>query len=60
MSYAALLPPHWKQDVEAWLKDDVPSIDIGGLVVGDKYEEAHLFCKSRGILAGVPFFNGPC
>ncbi len=29
-----------------------------GLVVGDKPEEAYLIGKTRGILAGVPFFNG--
>ena len=36
----------------------MPSIDIGGLVVGDQLEEAYLLGKSKGILAGVPFFNG--
>jgi len=41
-----------------WVRDDVPSIDIGGLVVGDQLEEAYLLGKSKGILAGVPFFNG--
>ena len=55
--FHTLLPPHWKREVEGWIRDDVPSIDIGGLVVGDKPEEAHLFGKSGGVLAGVPFFN---
>ena len=55
--FSALLPPHWKREVEGWIRDDVPSIDIGGLVVGDKQEEAHLYGKSRGFLAGVPFFD---
>jgi nicotinate-nucleotide pyrophosphorylase (carboxylating) len=43
-----------------WVRDDVPSIDIGGLVVGDKMEEAYLLGKSKGILAGIPFFDGAC
>ena len=56
-NFSAVLPPHWKREVEGWIRDDVPSIDIGGLVVGDKPETAHLYGKSRGILAGVPFFD---
>lgn len=56
--FSALLPPHWKREVENWVRDDCPSIDIGGLVVGDKVEEATLYGKSTGILAGVPFYNG--
>jgi len=56
-NFEHLLPPHWQTEVRGWVKDDVPSFDIGGLVVGDKQEEAHLFAKSPGTLAGVPFFN---
>jgi nicotinate-nucleotide pyrophosphorylase (carboxylating) len=56
--FSALLPPHWKREVENWVQDDCPSIDIGGLVVGDKVEDATLYGKSKGILAGVPFYNG--
>lgn len=54
---AHLLPPHWKREVEQWIADDVPSFDVGGLVVGEKPEEAMLYGKSRGVLAGVPFFD---
>jgi len=43
--------------VENWVRDDCPSVDIGGLVVGDKIEDALLYGKSKGILAGVPFFT---
>lgn len=43
--------------VQAWLKEDIPSFDYGGFVVGDKQERAVLLCKSKGVLAGVPFFN---
>jgi len=58
IKFHTLLPPHWQRDIESWIKDDVPSIDIGGLVVGDKMEEATLYGKTKGVLAGVPFFNG--
>ncbi|QSL66832.1 hypothetical protein MERGE_001219 [Pneumocystis wakefieldiae] len=59
------LPISWKNIVREWLKEDIPSIDYGGFVVGDKQESAILFGKSqesnlctvKGILAGVPFFN---
>ena len=57
VDFSALLPPHWKAEVAGWIRDDVPSIDIGGFVVGDKLEEAHLFGKSKGVLAGRPFFD---
>ncbi|XP_041456411.1 nicotinate-nucleotide pyrophosphorylase [carboxylating]-like [Lytechinus variegatus] len=43
--------------VESWLKEDIPSFDYGGIVVGEKEETAVLLCKSPGVLAGVPFFN---
>ena len=55
--YSALLPPHWKDEVKSWLRDDAPSFDIGGLVVGTAHEEASLYAKSDGVLAGVPFFD---
>jgi nicotinate-nucleotide pyrophosphorylase (carboxylating) len=32
--------------VRAWIKEDVPSFDIGGAVVGEKMETATLFCKA--------------
>ena len=55
--YEHLLPPCWVHTVLTWLKTDVPSFDVGGFVVGDKPEVSHLYGKSKGILAGVPFFN---
>lgn len=55
--FTHLLPPHWKTEVIGWVRDDVPSIDIGGFVVGEQDEEAYLYGKSAGVLAGVPFFN---
>lgn len=53
----AALPPHWKDVVAEWIKDDVPGFDVGGLVVGETETEATLYCKSPGVLAGVPFFE---
>lgn len=52
-----LLPGGWKQQVTGWLKEDIPSFDYGGFVVGDKQESATLFCKANGVLAGCPFFE---
>lgn len=54
-SYSALLPPSFRSQVRSWLEEDCPSIDIGGYVVGEKLEVAHLLCKGDCCLAGVPF-----
>jgi len=54
---AHLLPVHWKRDITTWLAEDTPSYDYGGFVVGDHPRTATLFCKSPGVLAGVPFFD---
>ncbi|KAH7100650.1 Quinolinate phosphoribosyl transferase [Auriculariales sp. MPI-PUGE-AT-0066] len=43
--YAHLLPPSWKTDVAEWLKEDVPSFDYGGFVVGEDQREAFLLGK---------------
>jgi nicotinate-nucleotide pyrophosphorylase (carboxylating) len=57
--------------IDQWLAEDIPSFDYGGtyllqinrqtivkgFVVGYKRNQAHLFCKSAGVLAGVPFVN---
>lgn len=55
--HAHLLPPSWKRKVTDWLEEDCPSFDWGGYVVGDSKRDATLYCKSAGILAGVPFFD---
>ncbi len=57
MEYSHILPPHIKQTVLQWLKEDIPSFDYAGVVVGDQHREAVLLCKSPGILCGVPFVN---
>lgn len=52
-----LHPGSLRQQVQLWLAEDTPSFDYGGFVVGENEETAVLLCKSRGILAGVPFFE---
>ena len=54
---ADLLPVHWKSQITAWFAEDTPSFDYGGFVVGDSERAATLYGKSKGILAGVPFFD---
>lgn len=56
-SPADLLPVHFKGQITEWLREDTPSFDYGGYVVGNAIRTATLFCKSPGILAGVPFFD---
>ena len=56
-SYANLLPPSWKTVVLEWFKEDCPSFDWGGYVVGEAERTATLLCKTEGVLAGVPFVN---
>jgi len=55
--FAHLLPPTWESLIPLWLHEDTPSFDVCGFIVGDKPDEAILLGKSRGILAGVPFFT---
>lgn len=52
-----LLPMHWQNQISTWLAEDTPSFDYGGFVVGSEPRSATLFCKSPGVLAGVPFFD---
>ncbi|KAG9239504.1 Quinolinate phosphoribosyl transferase [Amylocarpus encephaloides] len=54
---ADLLPIHWKSQITVWFAEDTPSFDYGGFVVGDSEHTATLFGKSKGVLAGVPFFD---
>jgi nicotinate-nucleotide pyrophosphorylase (carboxylating) len=53
--FSHLLPAGFKSEVAQWIKDDCPATDIGGFVVGEKFETANLYCKSSGVLAGLPF-----
>mmetsp|Transcript_15491 Transcript_15491/g.22710 ORF Transcript_15491/g.22710 Transcript_15491/m.22710 type:complete len:294 (-) Transcript_15491:322-1203(-) len=52
-----LEPTALSELVRRWLKEDVPSFDFAGAVVGDGIETAVLYAKSKGILAGKPFFQ---
>ncbi|WWC58391.1 nicotinate-nucleotide diphosphorylase (carboxylating) [Kwoniella dejecticola CBS 10117] len=54
---AHLLAPSWKREVSRWYAEDTPSFDWAGFVVGEEVQEAILWGKSGGILAGVPFFD---
>ncbi|WRT63965.1 nicotinate-nucleotide diphosphorylase (carboxylating) [Kwoniella shivajii] len=54
---AHLLPPSWKTEVSRWYAEDTPSFDWAGFVVGEEEQEAFLWGKSGGVLAGVPFFD---
>ncbi|KAJ1659450.1 nicotinate-nucleotide diphosphorylase (carboxylating) [Dispira simplex] len=56
-SYEHLLPPHFSTLVTAWLKEDTPSFDYGGFVVGEKQERVVLLGKTPGVVAGKPFFD---
>mmetsp|Transcript_65568 Transcript_65568/g.77635 ORF Transcript_65568/g.77635 Transcript_65568/m.77635 type:complete len:301 (-) Transcript_65568:56-958(-) len=58
-NFANLLPPvNIQPTVESWLRDDMPSFDVGGLVVGSDTKSAQLWMKSPGVFAGKPFFDG--
>lgn len=55
---ASLLNPAVLQELaQRWLREDQPSLDIGLYVVGEADCTAYLWCKSPGVLAGVPFVN---
>ena len=56
--YSQLLPDHQiKAIVKQWLHDDMPSFDVGGVVVGSSVKSARLLLKSSGVFAGKPFVN---
>ena len=52
-----LCPSTVQESVRLWLKEDIPSFDYAGVVVGNRPETAVLLCKSAGVLCGVPFFD---
>jgi nicotinate-nucleotide pyrophosphorylase (carboxylating) len=55
--FSALLPQNLEQVIQGWLTDDMPSFDVGGLVVGTEEKKAKLLIKSSGVFAGKPFFQ---
>lgn len=53
-----ILNPIVLQDcARSWLKEDSPNFDLQAIVAGDEKVSAKIFCKSSGVLAGVPFVN---
>ena len=46
--FSALLPQNLEQVIQSWLTDDMPSFDVGGLVVGMEEKKAKLLMKSPG------------
>lgn len=40
-----------------WLKEDSPNFDLQAIVAGNQKVSAKIYCKSSGVLAGVPFVN---
>jgi len=55
--FSNLIPEHIDKKILQWLADDIPSFDVGGLVVGSDERNAKLLLKSPGVFAGKPFFN---
>uniref|UniRef100_A0A7S3L4S8 Nicotinate-nucleotide pyrophosphorylase [carboxylating] n=1 Tax=Amphora coffeiformis TaxID=265554 RepID=A0A7S3L4S8_9STRA len=57
-NFGALIPQErLDETVRQWILDDIPSFDVGGLVVGTNEKEATLWMKSPGVFAGKPFFD---
>lgn len=58
VNFSTLLP---KSQVDAtvrqWIEKDIPSFDVGGLVVGSSEKSAVLWMKSPGVFAGKPFVD---
>lgn len=52
-----LSPASLKHMAREWLKEDVPSFDYAGFVVGEKEEKAIILQKESGVLAGQPFVD---
>lgn len=54
--YSGMINPTILLDmVKEWLREDIPSFDVGGAVVGGDVVEAVLLAKSHLVLAGFPF-----
>jgi nicotinate-nucleotide pyrophosphorylase (carboxylating) len=59
IDFAPLLPDaQIEAMVKEWLAADTPScFDVGAMVVGNRAVTAKLYMKSKGVLAGKPFFD---
>jgi nicotinate-nucleotide pyrophosphorylase (carboxylating) len=56
-NFSHLLPPSWEEEVQRWIRSDIPKFDIGGFVVGDTVRVAKILGKSPGTLCGKPFVD---
>jgi nicotinate-nucleotide pyrophosphorylase (carboxylating) len=52
-----LCPEAVQRLVREWLREDIPSFDVGGMVVGNEPGKAILWMKQSGVVAGGPFFD---
>lgn len=52
-----VLPPleTLRKMIQGYIEADIPSFDVGGLVVGTEQQTAHLLGKSPGVISGVAF-----
>ncbi|XP_005102473.1 nicotinate-nucleotide pyrophosphorylase [carboxylating] [Aplysia californica] len=55
--YHILTPTSLKHLVREWFKEDTPSFDYAGFVVGEKEETAVILMKEAGVFAGKPFVD---
>lgn len=53
--FTGLLPVSIAEISREWLREDTPSLDIGGFVVGAEEQTAQILFKTTGVLAGRPF-----
>ena len=58
-NFSAILPERQvRHAVQEWIDADMPSFDVGALVVSKETQgKATLYMKSPGVLAGKPFFE---
>eukprot|EP01060_Flectonema_neradi_P006200 TRINITY_DN14150_c1_g1_i1.p1 TRINITY_DN14150_c1_g1~~TRINITY_DN14150_c1_g1_i1.p1 ORF type:complete len:291 (+),score=41.81 TRINITY_DN14150_c1_g1_i1:79-951(+) len=54
---AESLPPYLGDIMMSYIKHDIPSLDVGGAVVGSGKKTAVFFVKSELVLAGKPFVD---
>jgi nicotinate-nucleotide pyrophosphorylase len=52
-----LTPEALERLAREWLREDVPALDVGGMVVGSGPGAAVLWIKASGVVCGRPFFD---
>ena len=52
-----LIPQHFDDTIDLWLKEDVPSINYHAFIAGSQPEKATLFLKQTGMISGLPFLT---